>query len=95
MEQKVTIKLTITPTKKEKLQFYTKEMNYKSISSFVDIATDFYLSKNLHAGDVSSTFFELNHYISQLEDTSLTPKQQNLVNNIKERMDTVYGYFQD
>ncbi len=89
------IKVIVTPTKKEKIKLYVEKNNFKSISSFVDIATDFYMSKELHAGEMATSFCEVNQCISSLEQTCLKPKQQFLVNKLKEGMDNIHGYFQD
>lgn len=93
-EQRATIKITTTMDRKEKLQLYVEDYNYKSVSSLVNIATDFYMNKNLYAGDMSSIFFTVNENISQLEQTNLNSGQKCLLNNIKEGMNKVYGYFQ-
>lgn len=93
--EKVTIKLTTTPCRKEKIKIFVSERGYKSVSSFVDVATDFYIRKDLHAGEIATSFFETNQCICQLDETNLNSRQKELVNNIKERMDTIYGYFQN
>lgn len=94
-KQRTTIKITTTTDRKEKIQLHVETYNYKSVSSLVNIATDFYIRKNLYAADMSSAFFTINENLSQLENTNLNSEQKHLINNIKEGMDTIYGYFQD
>lgn len=93
-EQRTTVKITTTIDRKEEIQLHVETYHYKSISSFINIATDFYIRKNLYVGDMSSAFFTINENLSQLENTNLNSEQEHLLNNIKEGMDVIYGYFQ-
>lgn len=94
-EQRATIKITTTIDKRKKIQLHVEEYNYKSVSSLLNIATDFYINKNLYAGEISSVFFTINDNISKLESTNLSCGQKYLLDDIKEGMDKIYGYFQD